>query len=77
MAYEGYEAEEILRNMKDVKDIEPYTLIYNYGWTFTKHGKKHDLERIANMYGADLGWSLDGTYELTLLEALVLIAQLN
>lgn len=75
MKYEGFQADVLLQNIKNIKNIKSYTLINNYGWTFTKNGKKHDLERVANMYGADLGWSLDGTYDLTLIEALVAIAK--
>lgn len=75
MKYEGYEAELILQNLKNIKDIKSYTLINNYGYTFTKKGKKHDLERIESLYGVDCGWSLDGTHNLTLIEALAAIAK--
>lgn len=50
-----------LQAIKGVEDVKPYTLINNYGWTFTKNGKHYDLRRWVNCYGADLGWQVFGT----------------
>lgn len=49
---------ETLKTDKAISDIKPYTLINNYGVTFTKNGKKYDIRRWANLYGANMGWGI-------------------
>ena len=47
-----------LTSIEGVTDIKLYTLVNNYGATFTKDGVKCDLRRWANCYGADCGWGV-------------------
>ena len=54
---------EALEQIDGVTDIKCYCLINNYGATFMKNGKKHDLRRWANCYGVDCGWDGGRTFE--------------
>lgn len=70
------EAQQIIFAMKDTEDVSSYTLVNNWGVRFTKKGVKHDLRRWCNMYGADLGWGLDGKFGLTFGQAIDYIIDL-
>lgn len=42
------------------RDIEPYTLVNNYGYKFSKGGVKYDLRYWENCYGVyGGGWRVD------------------
>ncbi len=43
------------------ENVRPYTLINNYGFTFTKNGTKYDLRHWQNVYGAEVDfWDISG-----------------
>lgn len=41
------------------ENIDTYTLISNYGATFTLNGIKYDLRHWVNCYGVYVGWRAD------------------
>ena len=55
------EIEEKLKSIKGISNVNSYTLVNNWGWTFEKNGKHYDLRRWVNCYGVDLGWQVFGT----------------
>lgn len=52
-------AVEILKK-HGAEDIRPYELVNNYGFLFTKDGKRYDARYWANCYGCPLNcWVVD------------------
>lgn len=50
-----------VQRLKDIgcENVKGYTLISNYGYAFTKNGKRYDLRYWANCYGIALDyWSI-------------------
>ena len=55
------ELKGILEKIDGVSNVKPYGLVNNWGCMFEKNGKRHDLRRWANCYGADLGFGIEAT----------------
>ena len=56
------ELKGILEKIDGVSNVKPYGLVNNWGCMFEKNGKRHDLRRWANCYGADHGFGIEATY---------------
>lgn len=61
---EKYKKEkEIIMEYKNIKLIEEYSLVSNYGYVVELNGKRYDLRHWLNVYGVDTDyWNIISQY---------------